>query len=113
MLAGLTIGKLDRQLTFERNTPTIDAIGNTPIDSWGNSFTVWASVTTNSQNENFENGQQTATRSVEVITRYNASIDETTRFTDVRFSRVYYVKSVEQNLREGYTKLTAESRDNQ
>lgn len=113
MLKGIEVGKLDRRLLFESFTGTISALSNKPSVSYGNSFKVWGSLKTTNAVESFESSQQVGNKSCEVMIRYRAGMNERMRFTDIRMGIVYYVKSVEDNVREGYCRIIGESRDNQ
>lgn len=115
MLKGVNIGKLDTRLTFESKIDTVNVIGNKPAQSgnYGNPFTVWGSLRPTSSTESFESNQQVGNRACEVIIRHRPGILETMRFTDLRLNDLYYVKSVENNPREGYCRIMGEKRDNQ
>ena len=113
MLAGLTIRDLDRKLTFESYTGAVDVIGNKPGFTWGSPFTVWGNIKTSKSPESFEGSQQMGLQSIEVIIRYRSGINDRMRFTDLKLNDLYYVRGVEDNPREGYTRIIGEKRDNQ
>lgn len=115
MLKGINSGSLDTRITFEVYTPTVNVIGNKPAQTgtYGSPFTVWGSLKPTSGTENFETNQQVANRACEVVIRYRVGMSENMRFTDTRLSDLYYVKSIENNPREGYCRIMGEKRDNQ
>ena len=100
------IGKLDRYIDIEVNTPTVDADDNTSIDSWATAFSVWATREQKSAGESFRADQQVATTAEVYVVRYDDRITVNHRINEL--GRIYHIHGIEEIGRRMYMKITAE-----
>jgi head-tail adaptor len=114
MLKGIDPGKLDELLTFERPTVSRSSI-NSPQTTWTVYRQVYGQRIWLPSPEAFEARQETGFDKVQYALRYDANITSLMRFKQNSESETtyFYVRSVDQNRREGSTVITAERRDNQ
>jgi SPP1 family predicted phage head-tail adaptor len=69
----LAAGKMDRRITLERFTETVDQF-NEPVKAWGALATRWASYEPISDGERFRAGETAATASARFVIRHSATV---------------------------------------
>ena len=86
----MRIGKLDRRVRIEQRSTTQDTAYGSPVASWSEVATVWASVEEllPSRGENVAQGLNIATRPARVRMRYRTDITAAMRLVDVARGRL-------------------------
>lgn len=103
-------GILDRRITIEVKTLTIDSFGQ-EIETWRTFATVWASLGKQAGRETFEADQKVATNEATFTIRYQAGILETMR---ISFEGEFYdITSIEEITRFRWLMLKAKKKDSQ
>lgn len=73
---GMKAGRLDRRITLERFSTTVDAY-NEPVKAWGVFASVAASYEPLSDGERFRAGETAATASARFVIRYSRAVADT------------------------------------
>ncbi len=76
----MSIGRMDRQIVIEQNTPTQDSTGQ-PIDSWATLATVWAEFLPVSGQEFFQARQVNAVAVANFRIHYRTDVTRKMRLT--------------------------------
>ena len=79
-LRGMVIGRMDRRIIVQVNTPVKDDSGE-PIESWAALVTLWAAVTPQSADESLEGDQIHGTAETEFRIRYRSDVDVANRIS--------------------------------
>ena len=114
MLKGIDPGRFDELLTFEQPTVVRDSI-NSPTTNWSTYRQMYGMRMWKDSPEDFEARQQKSSDKCQYTVRYDALITTLMRFKqDTEGESTYfYIRSIDQNRREGTTVITGERRDNQ
>ena len=75
---GVIIGKLDRRIVLETNTPSQDTYGD-PIESWSTLDTVWAEKLTANAFEKFTGEKLAGFRRIAWMIRHRTDVDNLAR----------------------------------
>jgi len=107
---GLSAGDLDRRVTLERFTTTVDAF-NEPVKAWGVLAARAASYHPLSDGERFRAGETAATASARFVIRYSAAVADLNPRDRLIFEGVTFqiVRVKEIGRREGL-EITADAR---
>lgn len=112
MLRGLNPGRLDLLLTVEQKSLTPNSIGENVI-GYSLYKQMFGSRVWEGGGEDFQNMQEVGTDKVKFTVRYDAELTNTMRIKEEADTTYFYIKSVNQWRREGYSVIIAERRDNQ
>lgn len=108
----MKIGKLDRRVRIEQRSTSQDAAYGTPVATWSEVATVWASVEEllPSRGENVAQGLNIATRPARVRMRYRTDITAAMRLVDVARGRTMKIITppVELGRRAGLEMMAAD-----
>ena len=74
----MIIGKLDRRIALETNTPSQDTYGD-PIESWGALDTVWAEKLTSKAFEKFTGEKLSGFNQIAWMIRHRTDVDNLAR----------------------------------
>ena len=110
-LVGLDPGKLDRRITIQTRSTSVDSYG-TPIETWGDTVTVWAGIEypkTGSGEQYFDN-VPIATTTV-VFTIRNRAVDPATNRIEYG-NDIYDIERIGEIGRRNFTTITAKLREN-
>lgn len=113
MLCGIRIGELDRTITIEQVSYSINPIGNKKREVWSDFRTqIKAKFLTKEGAEVFQSEQQVGQKKLEILIRFDKYITQSMRVKDLVLGDYFYINSIQQNPREGYCILIVVSRDN-
>jgi SPP1 family predicted phage head-tail adaptor len=106
----LAAGKMDRRITLERFTETVDQF-NEPVKAWGVLATRAASYEPLSDGERFRAGETAANASARFVIRYGSTVSDLNPKDRLTFGGVIYdiVRVKEIGRREGL-EITANAR---
>ncbi len=85
----LAAGKMDRRITLERFTETVDQF-NEPVKAWGVLATRAASYEPLSDGERFRAGETAATASARFVIRHSAAVADLSPLDRLTFGGVVY-----------------------
>lgn len=100
----LQIGRMDRRVTLQTQSATVDAIGQ-PLDTWVDVVTVWADVRHLNGVESIKGGAPSSSVQASIRIRYRSGVDAGMRVLDG--AAVYNVLAVLPHGRE-YIDLVCE-----
>ena len=110
MLRQVRIGDLDRKITIQSVSETLDSETNHSVLTYSTLATVWAKRLKVQSNESYEAKQQVAVNVVRYLIRYRTGITERMRIVDN--GSTYEISGIEEIDRKNTLILTAEKRDN-
>lgn len=110
-LVGLDPGKLDRRITIQTRSTSVDAYG-TPIETWGDTVTVWAGIEypKTGSSEAYDDKVNIATTAV-IFTIRNRSVNAGENRIEYD-GEVYDIERIAELGRNNYLQITAKKREN-
>ena len=108
--ADMDAGRLDRRITINRATTTMDGF-NEPVQTWGTLATVWANVAPVNDSERLRAGETLASKQSRFTIRYSstvATVDPRDRLTFD--GQVYDINGVKEIKRREMLEITATAR---
>lgn len=111
MIKSLTIGRLDILLTIEQATTARNSIDEDE-KTWSVYKRMFGRRKFNNSQERVEASQVVGGNDAEFVVRYDSGLTSTMRLYQGSETTYFYIRSVENLRREGYSIIRAERRDN-